>query len=47
VDIYLNYIGQFAIPHESEPDVESEDNRAMWREYKRKQREKKKQALSV
>ena len=43
VDIYLNYIGQFAIPHEAEPDTAEEDKRAMWREYKRKQREKKKQ----
>ena len=42
VDIYLNYIGHFAVPGEIEPDTEAEDKRAMWREYKRKQREKKK-----
>ena len=43
VDIYLNYIGQFEVP--SEPivvDVEDENRRAMWREYKRKEWAKKK-----
>ena len=43
VDIYLNYIGQFVIPHDAEPDTADEDKRAMWREYKRRQREIKKQ----
>ena len=47
VDIYLNYIGQFAIPYEAESDTESEDKRAMWREYKRKQRQKNKQEQEV
>ena len=48
VDIYLNFIGQFALPLESEhddaADAEAEEKRAMWREYKRNQRIKKKQA---
>ena len=43
VDIYLNYIGQFVIPCEAEPDTADDDKRAMWREYKRNQRNKKKQ----
>lgn len=43
VDIHLNFIGQFDPPTEATPDIESEEKRAMWREYKRKQREKKKQ----
>ena len=44
VDIYLNYIGQFHPPIDDEPDdAEAEEKRAMWREYKRKQREKLKQ----
>lgn len=43
VDIHLNFIGQFDPPTEATPDSESEEKRAMWREYKRKQREKKKQ----
>jgi DNA invertase Pin-like site-specific DNA recombinase len=47
VDIYLNYIGQFAIPHQAEPDTAEEDKRSMWRDYKRKQREKKKQGQSA
>lgn len=38
VDIYLNFIGQFNAPIEAEPDMEAEEKRAMWREYKRKQR---------
>ena len=42
VDIYLNYIGQFVLPHEAEPDTAEEEKRAAWREYRRKQREKKK-----
>jgi hypothetical protein len=44
VDVHLNFIGQFDVPEESEPDdTEGEEKRAMWREYKRNQREKKKQ----
>ena len=52
VEIHLNYIGQFAIPCEAESDTENDANsetdekRAMWREYKRDQRAKAKQALS-
>jgi len=43
VDIYLNYIGQFQPPMDDrQDDAEAEAKRAMWREYKRKQREKKK-----
>ena len=47
VDIHLNFIGQFIPPVEvnSEADqteVEAEEKRAMWREYKRTQRTKKK-----
>jgi len=45
VDIYLNFIGQFFVPAEHETDTEAEeesdDKRAMWREYKREQRKKK------
>ena len=50
VEIHLNYIGQFAIPCEAESDTENDVNseadekRAMWREYKREQRAKAKQA---
>ena len=41
VDIYLNYIGQFQPPmDDGQDDAEAEEKRAMWREYKRKQREK-------
>lgn len=47
VDIYLNFIGQFSAPIEVEPDAEAEEKRAMWREYKRNQREKKKQEQSA
>jgi len=48
VDIYLNYIGQFTPPMDTDPqddtaEVEAEEKRAMWREYKRNQRAKKKQ----
>jgi DNA invertase Pin-like site-specific DNA recombinase len=43
VDIYLNFIGQFDVPDEAEQETEDEDKRAMWREYKRKERAKKKQ----
>ena len=47
VDIYLNYIGHFTPPIDAEPDddaaeIEADEKRAMWREYKRKQRAKKK-----
>jgi len=42
VDIHLNFIGQFDVPDEVESDEASEEKRAIWREYKRKQREKKK-----
>jgi len=47
VDIYLNNIGQFEVPCDAEPDTESDDKRAMWREYKRKQRKKIKQEQAV
>ena len=41
VEIYLNFIGKFELPPESaKADNSAEENRAMWREYKRKQREK-------
>ena len=44
VDIFLNFIGQFEPPSEVSQDVsEDEEKRAMWREYKRNQRAKKKQ----
>ena len=43
IDIILNYIGQFDILEEAEPDDEyGEEKRAMWRDYKRKERAKKK-----
>jgi len=45
VDVYLNYIGKFEIPSEPEIiDVEAEEQRAQWREYKRQERAKKKTA---
>ncbi|MDR1891485.1 MAG: recombinase family protein [Oscillospiraceae bacterium] len=45
VDIYLNFIGQFAPPDEAEPeDAEAEEKRAVWREYKRKERAEKNRA---
>jgi len=42
VDIHLNFIGHFTPPaeEESEAETKAEAERAMWREYKRKQREK-------
>ena len=47
VDIYLNFIGQFSAPMVVEQDnateIEAEEKRAMWREYKRNQRAQKKQ----
>jgi hypothetical protein len=47
VDIYLNYIGHFTLPMEADPDeetaeIEANEKRAMWREYKRNQRSKSK-----
>ena len=45
VDIYLNFIGQFEAPDEAAPDdTDGEEKRAMWREYKRNERAKKKLA---
>jgi len=45
VEIWLNYIGDFTLPTDEESEVQNkaEADRAMWREYKRKQREKEKQ----
>jgi len=44
VDIHLNFIGQFDVPEQpAQDDTEGEEKRAMWREYKRKQRNEKKQ----
>ena len=43
VEIFLNYIGQFDALEDAEPDAESgEEKRVMWRDYKRKERAKKK-----
>ena len=43
VDVYLNFIGQFEPPAEAAADdSQDDDKRAMWREYKRKERAKKK-----
>ena len=43
VDVHLNFIGQFEPPAEAAADdSQGEDKRAMWREYKRKERAKKK-----
>ncbi|MEG1926308.1 MAG: recombinase family protein [Ruthenibacterium sp.] len=47
VDIHLNFIGRFDPPTEATPDTESEEKRAMWREYKRQQREKAKKEQSI
>ena len=53
VEIILNYIGQFAVPCGAEADAdvdaenEADDKRAMWREYKRNQRAKAKQAQAT
>jgi hypothetical protein len=44
VDIYLNFIGQFVAPGETAADDDADEQRAMWREYKRKQRAGKKQS---
>ena len=48
VEIHLNYIGQFTLPceaeTESDAELEADEKRAMWREYKRSQRAKEKQA---
>ena len=44
VEIYLNHIGQFTPPDNAAADNnDGEDKRAMWREYKRKERAAKKQ----
>jgi DNA invertase Pin-like site-specific DNA recombinase len=54
VDIYLNYIGKFEVPEDYEGEVAEIENlpqtpqeiqRAKWREYAKKQREKKRIAL--
>ena len=47
VDIHLNFIGQFAVPEEAEPDGDADEKRAMWRKYKRKQRERQKQSVQT
>jgi len=46
VDIYLNFIGQFAPPDDTgqSEDASDDEQRAVWREYKRNQRAKKKLA---
>jgi hypothetical protein len=45
VDIYLNYIGQLALPGDDEAvDDPAEPQRAIWRDYKRKERAKSKTA---
>jgi DNA invertase Pin-like site-specific DNA recombinase len=47
VEIFLNFIGKFDAPDEAaEAEDGGEEKRAMWREYKRKQREKKQQATA-
>ena len=46
VEIHLNHIGQFAVPGEAD-NADSEEKRAMWREYKRNQRAKEKQAVET
>jgi len=43
VDIHLNFIGQFVAPGEVEPDDDADAKRAEWREYKRRERAKKKE----
>lgn len=47
VDVYLNYIGQFDVPEEYDtvkkpplPLPPTEEQRAKWREYKRRERER-------
>ena len=56
VDIYLNYIGQFEVPEDYEGEVveepalplpPTEQQRAVWREYKRREREKKRAAAAA
>jgi len=42
VDIYLNFIGQFTAPGDAESDSDADEKRTQWREYKRKERAKKK-----
>ena len=48
VEIHLNYIGQFITPctAESQAEDELDEKRATWREYKRNQRAKAKQATA-
>jgi hypothetical protein len=46
IEIYLNFIGQFSPPLEAEQDdTDGEEKRAMWRDYKRKERARKKEAI--
>jgi len=47
VDIYLNFIGQFSAPTDEDANTEAEEKRAMWREYKRNERAKKKHEQSA
>ena len=47
IDIYLNFIGQFNAPVEADIDTNADEKRAMWREYKRNERAKKKQEESA
>ena len=51
VDIYLNFIGRVEVPQENaaalEQAVKDEEQRAIWREYKRQARAKKKQEKSA
>lgn len=49
VDVYLNYIGQFApmVDGDCEVGNKSEKQRAIWRDYKRKQRAKKKKETAI
>ena len=56
VDIYLNYIGQFEVPEDYKDEVveesalpltPTEQQRAIWREYKRRERERKRAAAAT
>jgi hypothetical protein len=47
VEIFLNHIGAYAIPSEADADVDPNDKRSMWRDYKRNQRAKTNQALEL
>ena len=49
VEIFLNHIGQFTVPTDTtyidtETDAADDDQRDLWREYKRNQRAKSKSA---